>query len=639
MNIIDLVKKIRRFQFGGVAVESVPGISTYQPIQLSPREQKFTPDYSKLLVAAPKAPEAPSMDKEALKGLVGKGHTNDVNAIVGRAEQAEALLKQKMSFDPYYLKTAEGKALLQQMTLSQTDINKMLQYKENTNKAEDLMMKNEGGSSFATTSDGNFLVRGEKGIQVVRPQDYFSNKQNYQLLTNAQIREMRDRDPNMTLSDISPYITNTVGQSKVDDYMKNQFINLGHSSNEGERELIGNLQRFGSKEELLGFIKSSGSNKNNAMQVKSALDAMLKGMPSYIKNTLYSQAAQQANTAEQAQENMYSFLWNYANKMRVNETKSSQTLQYNEGMNKAHGIGADKTKLVDNGDFFMKWMGDKGLAPIQDVEIGNGQFKIKLGGSYYNTTEWTKGDKPALITSDKSLIQGIRSQLKDKTLRTADGKPIPEDLVQNMIMAGDKKAVIIHTYPTDDNRNPLPLEVVQRMEKENPGKLQQIINSGRVTSVTLFEAAMRVPRSPMDFGKSDRQEQLPGFKYYDMDDEDKGKQLRAEIDLARKSSNIGVNAEGDYTSPFTGGYITADDDVAEGVVMMVTPKPTYNINGMRFNHPDGIREAQAQEISEQWNRSSSTRTDEAVYNTAYSGQGAGTRPAPNLSNVKNFLTN
>jgi hypothetical protein len=637
MNIINLIKKIKKFQFGGVSTEYVPGISTYIPTQLTPRVQPFIPDSRYFQVQGIKAPETPSLDKESLKGLAGKGHTNDVNAIVGRAEQAEALLKQKMSADPYYLKTNEGKALLQQMSLSQTDINKMLQYKENTNKAEDLMMKNEGGSSFATTSDGNFLVKGDKGIQIVKPQDYFSNKERYQLLTNTQIREMRDRDPNMTLSDISPYITNTVGQGKVDDYMKNQFINLGHSSNAGEREMIGNLQKFGSPEELLGFIKSSGSNNNNAQQLDMALKAMVSGMPSYIRNTLYSQAAQQANTPQEAQEKMYSFLWNYANKMRVNESKSSQTIQANEFMNKASGMGTDKTKLVDNGDFFMKWMGDKGLAPVQEVNIGNGQFNIKSGGSYYNTTEWVKGDKPATITSDRHLIQGIRSQLKDKTLRTADGKPIPENLVESMIMSGDKKAVIIHAYPTDENRNPLPLEVVQRLEKENPGKLQQIINSGRVTSVTLFEAAMRVPRSAGDFGQSDTQEQIPGFKYYDMDDTGKGKQLRDEIDLARKSSNVGVNAEGDYTSPFTGGWITADDDIAEGVVMMVTPKPTYTINGMKMNHPDGIREAQAQEISEQWNRSSSTRTDERVYNTALSGQGAGSKQAPNLGNMFNFL--
>lgn len=636
MNIIDLVKKIRRFQFGGVAVESVPGISTYQPIQLSPREQKFTPDYSKLLVAAPKAPEAPSMDKETLKGLVGKGHTNDVNAIVGRAEQAEALLKQKMSFDPYYLKTAEGKALLQQMTLSQTNINKMLQYKENTNKAEDLMMKNEGGSSFATTSDGNFLVKGERGIQAVRPQDYFSNKQNYQLLTNAQIREMRDRDPNMTLSDISPYITNTVGQSKVDDYMKNQFINLGHSSNEGERELIGNLQRFGSKEELLGFIKSSGGNKNNAMQVKSALDAMLKGMPSYIKNTLYSQAAQQANTAEQAQENMYSFLWNYANKMRVNETKSSQTLQYNEGMNKAHGIGADKTKLVDNGDFFMKWMGDTGLAPINKVTIGDGKYELNLGGSYFNTTGWTKDGKPTTITSDKSLLQGLRTQLQDKNVYTADGKPIPEDLVRNMILAKDKKAVIVHTYPADSNGNPLPLEVVQRLEKENPGKLQQIINSGQVTSVTMFEGATRVHRKWNDIGQSDTQEKLPGLNYYDMN-EGRGAELKGMLNEAMSNAGTSVDEEGKFESPFSDAGM--NDQVAEGVFMIHTPKENYRVNGRLVRHPNGIRPAQVQELSELWEKASSTRTDEAVYNTAYSGQGAGSKSAPNLGNVKNFLTN
>jgi phosphopantetheine adenylyltransferase len=578
MNILDLVKKIRKYQFGGVTTATVPGFIPYTPTQLIPRSQPFIPDSKYYQVQAPKAPEAPALDKDTLKGVLGKGHTNDVNYIVGRAEQAEAKLRQMMSIDPYYLQTNEGKQLMSQMTVSQTDLNKLMQMKENTQKAEDVMVKNNGGSAYATTSDGRFVVKNANGqLQTIAPDEYFSNREAYKMLTNAQVREERDRNPNTTLSDVSSYITNTLGNDKIDESMKAHTISLGSTGTKQVQEMIGDLRKFGSPEALIGQIKSGGAYSSNAKQVKMAMDSFLQGMPHTVKNTLFAEAATKSRNKEEAMDNVYKYIYNYFTKMTETKSESEQSLQVNEFMNKSAGLGADKTpKHKPVSDMVFTFEGGNYQTP-QKIILNDGQIQLDLGGNTFAGNHLIKGeDKRSLHVKDANTLTGrLMNKYTSSPILTADGKQVPKEIIDRMVIskeAGNNAAFINH-YPADERGNPLPLSVVRGMSQD---QIRKTIESGRVTSVLLFDAVSGVKTSPL--GGSDVLDNL-GNSVQSFDGKKAGNLLSI-LETGLQNSNMGDVKDGKYQSPFTTtNSVFPNDKVIKGAFMLPIPRNFQFQNG------------------------------------------------------------
>jgi hypothetical protein len=578
MNILDIVKKIRKYQFGGVTTATVPGFIPYTPTQLIPRSQPFIPDSKYYQVQAPKAPEAPALDKDTLKGVLGKGHTNDVNYIVGRAEQAEAKLRQMMSIDPYYLQTNEGKQLMSQMTVSQTDLNKLMQMKENTQKAEDVMVKNNGGSAYATTSDGRFVVKNANGqLQTIAPDEYFSNREAYKMLTNAQVREERDRNPNTTLSDVSSYITNTLGNDKIDESMKAHTISLGSTGTKQVQEMIGDLRKFGSPEALIGQIKSGGAYSSNAKQVKMAMDSFLQGMPHTVKNTLFAEAATKSRNKEEAMDNVYKYIYNYFTKMTETKSESEQSLQVNEFMNKSAGLGADKTpKHKPVSDMVFTFEGGNYQTP-QKIILNDGQIQLDLGGNTFAGNHLIKGeDKRSLHVKDANTLTGrLMNKYTSSPILTADGKQVPKEIIDRMVIskeAGNNAAFINH-YPADERGNPLPLSVVRGMSQD---QIRKTIESGRVTSVLLFDAVSGVKTSPL--GGSDVLDNL-GNSVQSFDGKKAGNLLSI-LETGLQNSNMGDVKDGKYQSPFTTtNSVFPNDKVIKGAFMLPIPRNFQFQNG------------------------------------------------------------
>lgn len=579
MNIIDLVKKIKKYQFGGVTTATVPGFIPYTPTQLIPRSQPFIPDSKYYQVQAPKAPEAPALDKDTLKGVLGKGHTNDVNYIVGRAEQAEAKLRQMMSIDPYYLQTNEGKQLMSQMTVSQTDLNKLMQMKENTKNAMDVMNKNDAGSSFATTTDGSLIVKDSEGrVRPVSDQEYFQNKANYKPLTNQELIELRDTDPRLTLTgDVSKYVVNTIGKNKIEDVLKGYMANLGTTARKQTQEMIDDLRRYGSKEAFLGQIATGGGFENNKNQIMSKYKSFLEGMDNLTRNTLMSQAKYKSRNMEEANKNVLSYIYDYFTAGTIDKSERTQSMQIPTILNPNAAGGADKTpKHKPISDMVFTFEGGNYQTP-QKITLNDGQIQLDLGGNTFAGNHLIKGeDKRSLHVKDANTLTGrLMNKYTSSPILTADGKQVPKEIIDRMVIskeAGNNAAFINH-YPADERGNPLPLSVVRGMSQD---QIRKTIESGRVTSVLLFDAVSGVKTSPL--GGSDVLDNL-GNSVQSFDGKKAGNLLSI-LETGLQNSNMGDVKDGKYQSPFTTtNSVFPNDKVIKGAFMLPIPRNFQFQNG------------------------------------------------------------
>ena len=588
MNILDLVKKIRKYQFGGVTTATVPGFIPYTPTQLIPRSQPFIPDSKYYQVQAPKAPEAPALDKDTLKGVLGKGHTNDVNYIVGRAEQAEAKLRQMMSIDPYYLQTNEGKQLMSQMTVSQTDLNKLMQMKENTKNAMDVMNKNDAGSSFATTTDGSLIVKDSEGrVRPVSDQEYFQNKANYKPLTNQELIELRDTDPRLTLTgDVSKYVVNTIGKNKIEDVLKGYMANLGTTARKQTQEMIDDLRRYGSKEAFLGQIATGGGFENNKNQIMSKYKSFLEGMDNLTRNTLMSQAKYKSRNMEEANKNVLSYIYDYFTAGTIDKSERTQSMQIPTILNPNAGGGAD-SKPEEISDITFTIEGGNYQTP-QKITLNNGEIQLDLGGNTFRRNHIIKGeDKKSLAVTDGNTIVGsLMSKHTGNPILTADGKPLPKAVADRLVISkeANHNVAFINHYPADERGNPLPLSVVKGMTQE---QIKKTIEAGNVTSIVLFDAVTGVKRTPFGAENDLLKELGSSVKVYDAGSNGS---LETILQEGLKNSNRLKVVDGKVESPLSGGgWFEMNDQIAEGSYMVNMPRDRYLLkNGQWKEVPGGL---------------------------------------------------
>jgi phosphopantetheine adenylyltransferase len=343
------------------------------------------------------------------------------------------------------------------------------------------------------------------------------------------------------------------------------------------QEMIGDLRKFGSPEALIGQIKSGGAYSSNAKQVKMAMDSFLQGIPHTVKNTLFAEAATKSRNKEEAMDNVYKYIYNYFTKMTETKSESEQSLQVNEFMNKSAGLGADKTpKHKPISDMVFTFEGGNYQTP-QKIILNDGQIQLDLGGNTFAGNHLIKGeDKRSLHVKDANTLTGrLMNKYTSSPILTADGKQVPKEIIDRMVIskeAGNNAAFINH-YPADERGNPLPLSVVRGMSQD---QIRKTIESGRVTSVLLFDAVSGVKTSPL--GGSDVLDNL-GNSVQSFDGKKAGNLLSI-LETGLQNSNMGDVKDGKYQSPFTTtNSVFPNDKVIKGAFMLPIPRNFQFQNG------------------------------------------------------------
>ena len=142
-------------------------------------------------------------------------------------------------------------------------------YKNATNR---IKVENTG-SDVAISNDGNLYVYDGESVKKVTPTDYSKNPEEYQVLTNAELIHLRERDPNLKFDEsILHDLSNSIGMKTIMD------------------QVIGTIKKFGTTSQKGYTIKAGG-------QVQRGLEALMSLDGLYEVESSDSKAAQDINAA------------------------------------------------------------------------------------------------------------------------------------------------------------------------------------------------------------------------------------------------------------------------------------------------------------------------------------------------------
>lgn len=139
--------------------------------------------------------------------------------------------------------------------------------------ATDRIKVENTGSDVAISNDGNLYVYDGESVKKVTPTDYSKNPEEYQVLTNAELIHLRERDPNLKFDEsILHDLSNSIGMKTIMD------------------QVIGTIKKFGTTSQKGYTIKAGG-------QVQRGLEALMSLDELYEVESSDSKAAQDINAA------------------------------------------------------------------------------------------------------------------------------------------------------------------------------------------------------------------------------------------------------------------------------------------------------------------------------------------------------
>lgn len=227
--------------------------------------------------------------------------------------------------------------------------------------ATDRIKVENTGSDVAISNDGNLYVYDGESVKKVTPTDYSKNPEEYQVLTNAELIHLRERDPNLKFDEsILHDLSNSIGMKSIME------------------QVIGAIKKFGTSTQKGYTVKAGG-------QVQRGLEALMSLGPDglYEIETSDSKAAQDINSA---------IVYLYKN-LNTNAKNVLRATTAAEGLNPSDVNDVTrilKEALFEHTDTSIKvptkgsgsGSGDSAGSQIKEVW---GDFVTKDGGSYRNT--------------------------------------------------------------------------------------------------------------------------------------------------------------------------------------------------------------------------------------------------------------
>jgi hypothetical protein len=122
--------KYRKFSWGGQQSGNIPGVLPATQTQFIPVGQGgkgYTPDLKNFYQEEkPEQLKKAGLDGDLLKSVMGKGHTNAGNYVIGQAEKAVKELNTAIGqYGNEFLKTEEGKRLANAAVIDYSVLNKL----------------------------------------------------------------------------------------------------------------------------------------------------------------------------------------------------------------------------------------------------------------------------------------------------------------------------------------------------------------------------------------------------------------------------------------------------------------------------------------------------------------------------------
>jgi hypothetical protein len=545
--------KYRKFSWGGLQSGYIPGVLPAQQTQFIPSgqgTQAYSPDLKNFY--KPEEPEKlkqAGLDGDLLKSIMGKGHTNAGNYVIGQAEQAVKQLNQAVSqYGNEFLKTEAGKKLANAAVIDYSVINKLERDLKNTENYQKVTEANDAGSVTAISDKGTVVAKDTQGnVKELKIADYLANKGSYKLLNNSEVYTEKDTNPNLTFSDVGSYTTNTWGSVKVTDYMNKFMSNWGLNANKEEREMIDDLKKLGNPDSAIGWINSKGGNENNKQQMLAALQSFKAQLPIHVRNTLYANSLDKANTPKEVEDNYNKGILEFFYKGYTNKTESSVTGKSDKSLMDLNMGAGDYKKSVDTSEWADKMLTSQLFEDHKTLNFKTGKYNVNIQGIPLPP----RNQQDMVYTDKKNVYRNAASSNADK-IYTASGKLIPKDVLNTMILTGDSAITVL---PIDKaTGQPIPLDQYQKRygTKLSGADLMKMYQQGNAKKFVAHEGNFNYNQEHIGIEPDD--ENLKAlYKAGDIELFDKsteeGKKIIQLIDNAVQNS-YNPNKDKEFVSPY-----------------------------------------------------------------------------------------
>lgn len=232
--------------------------------------------------------------------------------------------------------------------------------------ATDRIKVENTGSDVAISNDGNLYVYDGESVKKVTPTDYSKNPEEYQVLTNAELIHLRERDPELKFDEsILHDLSNSIGMKSIMEQIIGAIKKFGTSTQKGYPVKAGGQVQRG-LEALMslgpdGLYEIETSDSKAAQDINSAIIYLYKNLNTNAKNVL------RATTAAEG--------LNPSDMNDVTRILKEALFEHTDTSIKVNAI-KDPTKGSGSGS------GDSTGSQIKEVW---GDFVTKDGGSYRNT--------------------------------------------------------------------------------------------------------------------------------------------------------------------------------------------------------------------------------------------------------------
>lgn len=274
-------------------------------------------------------------------------------------------------------------------------------------KAIEQANKNGAMAEPAISLDGNFLAQTNEGKVVkVSPEEYFNNKDSYQILSVSNIANLRKYDPQLAFSNsYVDIINNSIGFEGFQALLKQAIDGLGTSENgrqglfsyEGQAikglELLQTLGQ-NDKVQALGSVTEEGLYKYEIIDKTqlSQINSLLSYIMSTFPNNAKTWAAFKLNTSDKDKATR-DLILNYL--LSKSSNSHDFKISYDKNIEQLTGDSNKKDKKVQDDipqNTATKWLRGLGVQDILTIDTANG-YPIQV---LSNTLPLTNSDKKYL---------------------------------------------------------------------------------------------------------------------------------------------------------------------------------------------------------------------------------------------------
>lgn len=299
------------------------------------------------------------------------------------------------------------------------------------------------GSDVAISNDGNLYVYDGESVKKVTPTEYSKNPEEYQVLTNAELIHLRERDPNLKFDEsILHDLSNSIGMKSIMEQVIGVIKKFGTSTQKGYTVKVGGQVQRG-LEALMslgpdGFYEIETSDSKAAQDINSAIIYLYKNLNTNAKNVLRATTAAEGLNPSDVNDVtliLKEALFEHTNtSIKVNAIKDPT-----KGSGSGSGNSAGSQIKEVWGDFVTK---DGGSYRNTNIIMPGGNVSFNVPAKHYNFIEGKENTAIDNVTlGDESFNNLISKGLID-TRRTSYIGDLPID---NMAFAG-KDIIVDNTH-------------------------------------------------------------------------------------------------------------------------------------------------------------------------------------------------